>query len=57
MKNNELTGDALLDEALKHIKNTEPPETLQNWVDYLSGKSPMGFDGNFFLISNTHLCR
>lgn len=32
------TGDVLLDEALKHIKDTEPPEMLQSWIDYLSGK-------------------
>ena len=38
VKNTELTGDTLLDEALKHIRDTEIPETLQNWVDYLSGK-------------------
>lgn len=38
LKNAELTGDTLLDEALKHIRDTETPETLQNWVDYLSGK-------------------
>ncbi|KAI2807749.1 hypothetical protein RDWZM_005216 [Blomia tropicalis] len=39
IKNSELTGDALLDEALKHIRDTEAPETLQNWVDYLSGET------------------
>jgi len=32
------TGDVLLDEALKHIKDTQPSETLQTWIDYLSGK-------------------
>jgi len=31
------TGDALLDEALKHIKGTQPAETVQTWIDYLSG--------------------
>ncbi|KAI7697310.1 Golgi phosphoprotein 3 -like protein sauron [Sarcoptes scabiei] len=36
IKNTEPTGDALLDEALKHIRDTEIPETLQNWIDYLS---------------------
>lgn len=30
------TGDALLDEALKHIKEY-PPETAQSWIEYLSG--------------------
>lgn len=33
------TGDVLLDEALKHIKETEPPETVQSWIEYLSGES------------------
>lgn len=31
------TGDVLLDEALKHMKETEPPETVQSWIEYLSG--------------------
>ena len=31
------TGDSLLDEALKHIKETKPLETTQTWIDYLSG--------------------
>jgi golgi phosphoprotein 3 len=31
------TGDAILDEALKHIKETQPAETTQTWIDYLSG--------------------
>ncbi|KGL84479.1 Golgi phosphoprotein 3, partial [Tinamus guttatus] len=33
------TGDVLLDEALKHIKETQPPETVQNWIELLSGKT------------------
>lgn len=32
------TGDVLLDEALKHIKETQPPETVQSWIELLSGK-------------------
>lgn len=32
------TGDVLLDEALKHVKETQPPETVQNWIELLSGK-------------------
>ena len=32
------TGDVLLDEALRHIKETQPPETVQSWIEYLSGK-------------------
>lgn len=33
----EHTGDALLDEALKHINDTQPPECLHSWIHYLSG--------------------
>lgn len=39
VKNGQPTGDVLLDEALKHIKDTHPTETLQSWVDYLSGET------------------
>ena len=38
IKNPAPTGDVLLDEALKHIKETEPVETVQSWIEYLSGK-------------------
>lgn len=38
LKNDSPTGDVLLDEALKHVKETDPPETVQNWIEYLSGK-------------------
>lgn len=38
------TGDVLLDEALKHIKDTQPPETVQSWIELLSGEiSPSEF--------------
>lgn len=37
IKNETLTGDVLLDEALKHIKETQPPESVQSWIEYLSG--------------------
>ncbi|XP_005528052.1 PREDICTED: Golgi phosphoprotein 3 [Pseudopodoces humilis] len=33
------TGDVLLDEALKHIKETQPAETVQNWIELLSGET------------------
>lgn len=33
------TGDVLLDEALKHVKETEPAETVQSWIEYLSGET------------------
>lgn len=39
VKNETLTGDVLLDEALKHIKETQPPETVQSWIEYLSGEA------------------
>lgn len=39
VKNETPTGDVLLDEALKHIKETNPPETIQSWIEYLSGMS------------------
>lgn len=39
LKNDSPTGDVLLDEALKHVKETEPPETVQNWIEYLSGET------------------
>ena len=38
VKNDASTGDVLLDEALKHMKETSPPETIQSWIEYLSGK-------------------
>lgn len=37
VKNETLTGDVLIDEALKHMKETQPPETVQSWIEYLSG--------------------
>ncbi|XP_021968569.1 Golgi phosphoprotein 3 homolog sauron [Folsomia candida] len=39
VKNDSPCGDVLLDEALKHIKETEPPETVQSWIEYLSGET------------------
>jgi len=38
-KSDNLTGDVLLDEALKHIKETDPPDTAQNWIELLSGET------------------
>ncbi|KAM9168309.1 Golgi phosphoprotein 3-like [Mergus octosetaceus] len=38
-KSDTSTGDVLLDEALKHIKETQPPETVQNWIELLSGET------------------
>lgn len=39
LKSDTPTGDVLLDEALKHIKETDPPETIQSWIEYLSGET------------------
>lgn len=38
LKSDTPTGDVLLDEALKHLKETNPAETVQSWIEYLSGK-------------------
>lgn len=38
VKNENITGDVLLDEALKHMKETQPSETVQSWIEYLSGE-------------------
>lgn len=32
-------GDILLDEALRHVKETEPTETCQSWIELLSGET------------------
>lgn len=33
-------GDVLMDEALKHIRDTQPSgETVQTWIEYLSGET------------------
>lgn len=37
--NDSTMGVALLDEALKHIKESERLETVKNWIDYLCGES------------------
>ena len=37
-KNPTPTGDILLDEALKHIKETNPPDNVQSWIELLSGE-------------------
>ena len=37
LKSDTPTGDVLLDEALKHIKETDPADTVESWIEYLSG--------------------
>jgi len=41
VKSSDPCGDVLLDEALKHIKETSEsfPETVQTWIEYLSGET------------------
>lgn len=39
LKSDKPTGDVILDEALKHIKETQPPETVVSWIEYLSGET------------------
>ena len=39
LKSDTPTGDVLLDEALRHIKETEPAETVESWIEYLSGET------------------
>jgi len=39
VKNDTPTGDVLLDEALKRMKETDPPGTTQCWIDYLTGET------------------
>lgn len=52
LKSDSPTGDVLLDEALKHIKETDPPETVQSWIEYLSGKFLMLFS---MIITKTYV--
>lgn len=39
VKDDRPTGDVILDEALKHIKETQPPESVSSWIEYLSGET------------------
>ncbi|MFH4979998.1 hypothetical protein AB6A40_006707 [Gnathostoma spinigerum] len=39
VKNDQPTGDVILDEALKHIKETQPLESVTSWIEYLSGET------------------
>ncbi|KAL3081020.1 hypothetical protein niasHS_000655 [Heterodera schachtii] len=39
LKNEKMTGDVILDEALKHIKETPQKETVVSWIEYLSGET------------------
>uniref|UniRef100_A0A8C5WIE4 Golgi phosphoprotein 3 like n=1 Tax=Leptobrachium leishanense TaxID=445787 RepID=A0A8C5WIE4_9ANUR len=39
LKKDAPTGDVLLDETLKHMKATEPAETVQSWIELLTGET------------------
>ncbi|XP_054035121.1 Golgi phosphoprotein 3-like [Dryobates pubescens] len=39
LKSDVPTGDVLLDETLRHIKATEPAETVQTWIELLTGET------------------
>ncbi|KAI3416082.1 hypothetical protein GPALN_005634 [Globodera pallida] len=39
LKSDKMTGDVILDEALKHIKETPQRETVVSWIEYLSGET------------------
>ncbi|XP_077113853.1 Golgi phosphoprotein 3-like [Ranitomeya variabilis] len=39
LKSEAPTGDVLLDETLKHIKATDPAETVQSWIELLTGET------------------
>ena len=43
MKSSEPTGDVILDEALRHMKETNPPESATSWIEYLSGEVQIRF--------------
>ena len=47
--NDSPTGDVILDEASKLIKETDPQETVPSWVELLSGKITKGV-GLFILL-------
>lgn len=38
-KSERTTGDVLLDEAMKHIRGTQPCEGIQEWIELLSGET------------------
>ncbi|XP_063295303.1 Golgi phosphoprotein 3-like [Pelobates fuscus] len=39
LKSDAPTGDILLDETLKHMKATDPAETVQSWIELLTGET------------------
>ena len=47
--NDSPTGDVILDEAAKLIKETDPPETVPTWVELLSGNILFKFTLKFIM--------
>ncbi|KAI6195385.1 hypothetical protein M3Y96_01225600 [Aphelenchoides besseyi] len=39
LKSDQPTGDVILDETLKHIKETQPPQSVVTWIEHLSGET------------------
>lgn len=39
LKSDVPTGDVLLDETLRHIKATDTAETVQTWIELLTGRA------------------
>ncbi|XP_044305239.1 Golgi phosphoprotein 3-like isoform X2 [Varanus komodoensis] len=39
LKSDAPSGDVLLDETLRHLKATEPAETVQTWIELLTGET------------------
>lgn len=59
LKCDQPTGDVILDEALKHIKETQPQETVTSWIEYLSGETwnplKLRYQVLFELVFTAHL--
>uniref|UniRef100_A0A4W2EUJ4 Golgi phosphoprotein 3 like n=1 Tax=Bos indicus x Bos taurus TaxID=30522 RepID=A0A4W2EUJ4_BOBOX len=53
LKSDSPTGDVLLDETLKHIKATEPTETVQTWIELLTGETWNPFKLQYQLRNDT----
>lgn len=49
LKSDAPTGDVLLDETLRHIKATESAETVQTWIELLTGRARWKFHCPSFL--------
>ena len=57
LKSDTPTGDVLLDEALRHIRDTEPSEPTESWIEYLSGKlaDEVGGFRSYELVCRSHV--